>query len=275
MTERAGETIVREYRSIPKKVICCKGSKHYFGDSCVSPGYLDDLAQDLGESMHESVIALIPANRPGNLAHERLGAVTGTELHPCILARFVEPGLIRKEEHVIDTLCPLKRIWGTFLCLLMIWIWKYASFRSIVTNQLFGWIWDRIDFTVNILNLLVLSARLKWRKSNIGHKPPSFLGDNKVSAVKTWLHLRGMYFFYSPFPQPRWHLLSQHCGFFWTHNRGKNPVERRQAFVVRNTHCETSGKRSHTPLMASRLPSAAVMSPHVLEFPSTENSRHP
>ncbi len=117
MTERSGETIVHSSREntdiSPKKVIHCKGSKPSFGDSCVSPGCLDDLAQDLGESMHESVIALIPANRPGNLAHVRLGAATGTELRPCILWRFVEPGLIRKEEHGIDTLCPLKGIWGT------------------------------------------------------------------------------------------------------------------------------------------------------------------
>ncbi len=117
MTERSGETIVHSSREntdiSPKKVIRCKGSKPSFEDSCVSPGCLDDLERDLGESVHESVIALIPANRPGNLAHECLGAATGTELRPCILWRFVEPGLIRKEEHGIDTLCPLKGIWGT------------------------------------------------------------------------------------------------------------------------------------------------------------------
>ncbi len=47
------------------------------------PG-LDDVARDLGESVLESVIALISANRPGNLAHECPGAATGPELRPCI-----------------------------------------------------------------------------------------------------------------------------------------------------------------------------------------------
>ncbi len=68
----------------PKRLSIGKGSKHSFGDSCVSPGFLDDLARDLGESVLESVIALIPANRPGNLAHEHPGAATGPELRTCI-----------------------------------------------------------------------------------------------------------------------------------------------------------------------------------------------
>ncbi len=89
MTERTGETIVPSLCEnpdlSPKRLFVGMGSKHTFGDLCVSPGCLDDFARDLGESVLESVIALIPANHPCNLAHECPGAATGPELHPCIL----------------------------------------------------------------------------------------------------------------------------------------------------------------------------------------------
>ncbi len=68
-----------------KRLSVGKESKYFLGDLCVSPGCLDDSARDLGESVLKSVIALIPANRPGNLAHKRPGVATGPELRPCVL----------------------------------------------------------------------------------------------------------------------------------------------------------------------------------------------
>ncbi len=50
--------------------------------------------------------------------------------------------------------------------------WKYASFRSIVTNQSSYLIWLTMIGIVNILNLNLLRERFKCRRSKIGRNPP-------------------------------------------------------------------------------------------------------
>lgn len=60
---------------------------------------------------------------------------------------------------------------------------KYASFRTIFTNQSLDWIWDTIILIVNILNLYVLKKRFK-RQSKIGCNPPSSLGT-KITDCNT------------------------------------------------------------------------------------------
>lgn len=45
--------------------------------------------------------------------------------------------------------------------LFKIMIWKYASFRSIMTSQFWDWIWDTISFSISILNLYVCRVRFK------------------------------------------------------------------------------------------------------------------
>ncbi len=57
--------------------------------------------------------------------------------------------------------------------------WKYASFRSIVTNQSSDLIWLTMIGIVSILNLNLLRERFKCRRSKIGRNPPSFLGTTK------------------------------------------------------------------------------------------------
>ncbi len=54
--------------------------------------------------------------------------------------------------------------------------WKYASFRSIVTNQSSDLIWDTTCLSVNILNLSRMTERFSWCRSKIGRNPPSCSG---------------------------------------------------------------------------------------------------
>ncbi len=71
----------------PQKVYpLARDQKHSFGDLCVSPGSLDDLARDLGESVLESVIALKPANCPEPIAKCRASVPTRFE-NPVMASR--------------------------------------------------------------------------------------------------------------------------------------------------------------------------------------------
>ncbi len=58
-------------------------------------------------------------------------------------------------------------------------MWKYASLRSIVTNQSSDLICGTIYLKVNILNLSCLTESFRTRRSKKGCNPPSFFGTMK------------------------------------------------------------------------------------------------
>ncbi len=58
-------------------------------------------------------------------------------------------------------------------------MWKYASLRSIVTNQSSDLICGTICLKVNILNLSCMTESFRPRRSKRGRNPPSFFGTMK------------------------------------------------------------------------------------------------
>ncbi len=58
-------------------------------------------------------------------------------------------------------------------------MWKYASFRSIATNQSSDLVWDTTCSIESILNFSRMTEQFSWLRSKIGRNHPSFLGTMK------------------------------------------------------------------------------------------------
>ncbi len=71
---------------------------------------------------------------PDSSAHECPGASKGPVQHPCILWMFSAPRPGRRAGPCIGKPSLQRQTWKNLLCRWTTWMWKYASFRSIVTK---------------------------------------------------------------------------------------------------------------------------------------------
>ncbi len=98
----------------------------------------------------------------------------------------------------------------------MIETWKYASFRSIVTNQSSDLICLTMVGIVSILNLNLLREHFKCRRSKIGHNPhPSW--EHEVPAVEPGLPVWQRDTFYGLHHQQGVNFLFHHPTLLWVH----------------------------------------------------------